>query len=734
MGPRHGSTPPTAVDSSAEQRGTKRRRVPVACAACRNKKSRCDGQRPKCSSCQVQDLECEYAQTPISSTTPVPKIFLQLVETRLANLENDVRALKRQNRSEAQYSLDDDRGELSHLVVDSSISREELQNTGVSPDATDGVGTIEFTDEENAGYFGQSSNIAFTRNLRRALGRVLTERQNDNSMAQSATASPPQARVRVSRPLSPGLRHYPPVNANHSTSEALRLPPPTEMETLIRKFFGNTGALFPYIHRANFIKTFEDAKRYNFKTCRRSWLGLLNIILAMATGTEPLPIADVSERTIRAETFYSRSKTLCLDLIMSGTSVESVQTMLLMSLYLQGTNRSVKTWNIHGLAVKAAFQLGLHVSDSAWNCSELDREIRNRTWYGCVILDRTLSMTFGRPPAIPENYVRVPLPQICHSSMSRNDSSDNLEIVSAMFFVATIKLYKVMWSIIDTLYACNLGSQPDHNVLMVASNVLQIEQQFLEWQSTLNPELALIQAQEISSDPEYSLTKRLRVILTMRYHNLRILAYRPYLDLYLRNIGRPHVDGSEVLMLKQFGGRNITACFDSAANLIRIVHLITHSEDSLRSLLGAWWFTLYYTLNATLTVMSMLLIDKMYGSNVNMVSDIPSTALLELSEDALSCLPAIDPGNQMVDKCAQVAAEIYKCLELVSTPNSEGDAPSAAETSINQPINSGGTFATGHVQLPVDLSSFGLDWDPDNFMSTLDPDIVDGIRDTDIFF
>lgn len=62
--------------------------------------------------------------------------------------------------------------------------------------------------------------------------------------------------------------------------------------------------------------------------------------------------------------------------------------MLLMSQYLQGTHRSTTTWNIHGLAVKAAFQLGLHTLSSSKAYSELEQEIRLRTWYGCIMLDR----------------------------------------------------------------------------------------------------------------------------------------------------------------------------------------------------------------------------------------------------------------------------------------------------------------------------------------------------------
>lgn len=65
-----------------------------------------------------------------------------------------------------------------------------------------------------------------------------------------------------------------------------------------------------------------------------------------------------------------------------------VQSLLLMSQYLQGTERSIETWNLHGLAVKAAYQLGLHSPNALKEHAPLEREIRKRTWFGCILLDR----------------------------------------------------------------------------------------------------------------------------------------------------------------------------------------------------------------------------------------------------------------------------------------------------------------------------------------------------------
>lgn len=69
----------------------------------------------------------------------------------------------------------------------------------------------------------------------------------------------------------------------------------------------------------------------------------------------------------------------------------AVQFLLLMSQYLQGTESPVQTWSIHGLAVKAAYQLGLHSKYALERYGPLEREIRIRTWYGCVLLDRYVS-------------------------------------------------------------------------------------------------------------------------------------------------------------------------------------------------------------------------------------------------------------------------------------------------------------------------------------------------------
>lgn len=83
------------------------------------------------------------------------KRFLQLVEKRLHDLETDVQLLKQQNRNASQHNGEDSIDGSSYLVAADSTADRSCTGTGVSPDATDGVGSIEFTAEEDSGYFGQ---------------------------------------------------------------------------------------------------------------------------------------------------------------------------------------------------------------------------------------------------------------------------------------------------------------------------------------------------------------------------------------------------------------------------------------------------------------------------------------------------------------------------------------------------------------------------------------------------
>lgn len=128
----------------------------------------------------------------------------------------------------------------------------------------------------------------------------------------------------------------------------------------------------------------------------------------------------------------------------------------------------------------------------------------------------------------------------------------------------------------------------------MASSSLSIEQQLKLWKSSLPNSIALITGADIQSQECGSLSTKLRLVLTLRYHNTRILAHRSMLDRHLKLLSEHTVDAEEAAAVAQFGSWSKTICLQSAEAIVDIVHSALRFPDRQHEFLGAWWFTLYY--------------------------------------------------------------------------------------------------------------------------------------------
>lgn len=125
----------------------------------------------------------------------------------------------------------------------------------------------------------------------------------------SRPPTPVPSQVQSSGPYGPSLNPF-------------DLPSPEETLRLVQQYFLNTGLLFPYIHRDSFLKTYHELAANNFKGVRRSWLGMLNMIMALSINT--CYPSDLSQQQRRAESnvYYLRATALCEKQIRFGASLE----------------------------------------------------------------------------------------------------------------------------------------------------------------------------------------------------------------------------------------------------------------------------------------------------------------------------------------------------------------------------------------------------------------------------
>lgn len=65
-----------------------------------------------------------------------------------------------------------------------------------------------------------------------------------------------------------------------------------------------------------------------------------------------------------------------------------MQALLLVASFEQNTQRSMESWPRHYLAVRLAYQLGIHAPASYEYLAAPDKETRSRLWFAIVNQDR----------------------------------------------------------------------------------------------------------------------------------------------------------------------------------------------------------------------------------------------------------------------------------------------------------------------------------------------------------
>lgn len=223
-------------------------------------------------------------------------------------------------------------------------------------------------------------------------------------------------------------------------------------------------------------------------------------------------------------------------------------------------------------------------------------------------------MTFGRPLAIPEEYIKLPLPVfIDNAPASGHASSDQTTVdrISVLFFNASMyvhtrnfshplaKRYRALYGItarvIGSLYGSNLGCNDVVSEKKVVTRILAYGQDLDDWTRDLPPEMSLISSTTaLPLSDSHPLTRRLRVVTTLRYLNLQVFLRRPALVKYIDQRPEPCPGSHAQDSTAQLQAAHIQTCFTCANEIITIVHSIVSQGVEAKRCLGAWWFSLYY--------------------------------------------------------------------------------------------------------------------------------------------
>lgn len=238
--------------------------------------------------------------------------------------------------------------------------------------------------------------------------------------------------------------------------------------------------------------------------------------------------------------------------------------------------------------------------------------------------------------------------------------------------------------VLDVLYGSNLGCDDTQDVFNLASQVLQIEQQLSEAQRAFPPSLQLVEPKDLvkRSGTSSDAIMKFRVVYTLRYHNIRILTHRPLLHRYLEILSSQTHDPQKVVPLGQLGVNSLRTCIQSAGSIVELMSSLTSYAEGTRELLGAWWFSLYYSkapvtesfgrlsnthpaFNAALVLYSGLLIQAYANTHEGLLSLGDVSIKRELLRQAIQCLMSLDKDNPMTEKCARYTSKLDQVLSVL---------------------------------------------------------------------
>lgn len=161
-----------------------------------------------------------------------------------------------------------------------------------------------------------------------------------------------------------------------------------------------------------------------------------------------------------------------------------------------------------------------------------------------------------------------------------------------------------MYKIIDCCYGQNLGLDECRTDPELLALVLKGEEQLGEWLSSLAPlemfvYIAPIGPQDLEKmEVENKIFERFIIVLSVRYHNLRILLHRPMLEKFLDACGGSNSGANasgDRGMVEHLGISSIETCVNSAVAVISMVRTVVMSGGWRRDLLGAWNYSLFYS-------------------------------------------------------------------------------------------------------------------------------------------
>ena len=357
------------------------------------------------------------------------------------------------------------------------------------------VGATTHAPPTDQAFFGASSASGFIRQVRRSLN---THKQ------------PPEALL--CEPLQHHQTHpaFTPESDQTVSWTEIKMPARSVADNLVQIYWRIVHPLYPFLDRNTVQDSYHELwTEHARQGLPKSFLCQINVIFALTCQLDEN--IEPEQRLASSEIYINRAKRELNSDLWEQASLPSVQNFLLLSQYLQSTNKAYQCWMAVGQAIRMAQNLGLHLPDTTEKINSPRRQqLCRKVWHGCILMDRIVAMTYGRPIMIATQAASVmPLPIALDDEFIADDpragSFQRAEGPMLIdFFIHTLTLYELMGRILTIFYSNDEQSRPSaraSEITSVSTEVeatavmLELDQSLLSWVSNVPAHLRKVNQQ-----------------------------------------------------------------------------------------------------------------------------------------------------------------------------------------------------------------------------------------------
>ncbi|TIB58854.1 hypothetical protein E3P78_03792 [Wallemia ichthyophaga] len=310
---------------------------------------------------------------------------------------------------------------------------------------------------------------------------------------------------------------------------------------LVEIYFEKVNSTLPLLNKKRFVAEVRHRK------LERKFASILILVCALgALYCDDPRVLNQPERFrfLSGSSFLATYKRKSPDYSLSAATLEDIQALILLQMFVQRSAHLKSSWNLNGAALVIAEDMGLHMQQT--DLGDNEREARNRAFYCIYLFDRSLSAAYGRRILFEDEILNLELPKLLPEECGAEEE------YSVLYFNQMVKLYSIQGQITQALHSLKNANEKEDITKVVACMSSNLNR----WLEEIPEKLRY--KDECTNQFVFQLMGNLRIA----FFNIQIFMYKNFV---------PHPHTKKVSKFKM---QSLMICANAARSLLSIFNIM----------------------------------------------------------------------------------------------------------------------------------------------------------------